>query len=88
MYVEEEEEEGNYVIFLSSSISPHPRARASFSSFSPTPARPCGLHQRESSSREVAPGYAVVTRGRRWRPQANGRKINNKCYLDIRPEFT
>jgi hypothetical protein len=37
---------------------------------------------------EVAPGNAVVTRARRWRPQVNGRKNNNKSKLLGRAEFT
>jgi hypothetical protein len=34
--------------------------------------------KRINSSREVAPGNAVVSRARWWRSQVNGRKNNNK----------
>jgi hypothetical protein len=43
---------------------------------------------RINSSREVALSNAVVTRARRWRPQVNGRKNNNKSKLLGRAEFT
>ena len=44
--------------------------------------------KRINSSREVALGNAVVARARRWRPQVNGRKNNNKSKLLGRAEFT
>jgi hypothetical protein len=44
--------------------------------------------KRINSSREVAPGNAVVSRARWWRPQVNGRKNNNKSKQLGRAEFT
>jgi hypothetical protein len=44
--------------------------------------------KRINSSREVALGKVVVARARRWRPQVNGRKNNNKSKLLGRAEFT
>jgi hypothetical protein len=44
--------------------------------------------KRINSSREVAPGNAVVASAQRWRPQVNGRKNNNKSKLLGRAEFT
>jgi hypothetical protein len=35
----------------------------------------------EQVYREDAPGNAVVARARRWRPQVNGRRNNNKGKL-------
>jgi hypothetical protein len=46
------------------------------------------IPKRINSSREVALGNAVVARARRWRPQENGRKNNNKSKLLGRAEFT
>jgi hypothetical protein len=49
-------------------------------------ARPRSIE--EQVYREDAPGKAVVARARRWRPQVNGRRNDNKSNLIGRAEFT
>jgi hypothetical protein len=46
-----------------------------------------GLPIEEQVYREDAPGNAVVARARRWRPQVNGRRNDNKSNLLGRAEF-